>query len=226
MITSRLVVASCGFALCATGFAVAGNPPSLLTPTSYAMANGDGQAAGGTFNYWDDTYNGAGNRNADRSPLSGGLGQLTDGVVGGNAWNANLGNGPAQEWVGWVNFNPTITFTFAQPAQFSVVGVFANNSRFGGVSVFESYTASFSNDGVNFSNPLTRTVSALESADTTARSFGLVTGGITAQYVRFEFVRADAWTFISEMTFEGVIPAPSSAALLALAGVVCGRRRR
>jgi hypothetical protein len=226
VITSRFVVASCGFALCATGLAVAGNPVPVLTPTSYAMANGDGQASGGGFNYWDDTYNGVGNRNVDRSPLSGGLGQLTDRVFGTNAWEANLGNGPAQEWVGWRDFNPTITFTFAQPAEFTIVGVFANNSGFGGVSVFQSYTASFSNDGVTFTNPLTRTLSALERADTTARFYDLDTGGITAQYVRFEFVRANTWTFIGEVSFLGTIPAPGSAALLALAGVVCSRRRR
>ncbi len=31
---------------------------ATITPTSYAMRNGDGQASSGSFNYWDLAYSG------------------------------------------------------------------------------------------------------------------------------------------------------------------------
>ena len=46
---------------------------AVVNATSYAMANGNGQASGGSFNYWDLSYTGSGNAAADNSALSGGF---------------------------------------------------------------------------------------------------------------------------------------------------------
>ena len=64
----------------------------LIIPSSYTATPGE---VGG-YTYYDDTGR-----------------QLTDGVFGVNDWSADLGNGPAYEWVGWFSVNPTFTFDFA-----------------------------------------------------------------------------------------------------------------
>lgn len=62
-----------------------------LTVTSYDTPNGDGQAHNGTYNYWDTPYTGAGDKTTDGltpgvTPLSGGTGKLTDGVIATLPW--------------------------------------------------------------------------------------------------------------------------------------------
>ena len=49
--------------------------------TSYEMPNGGGDASGGTYNYWDGSYSGSGSTTTDAAALSGGLGDLTDGII-------------------------------------------------------------------------------------------------------------------------------------------------
>ena len=84
-----------------------------LTVSSYDMPNGDGQAHGGSYNYWDATYSGSGNPTQDGSLLSGGTGKLTDGVIATQDWYAVSNNAGTGQYVGWVSSNPTITFHFA-----------------------------------------------------------------------------------------------------------------
>ena len=59
---------------------------ALVPVTSYSMPNGDGQASGGTFNYWDKNYTGSGATTTDGAPLTGGTGDLTDGVTASDIW--------------------------------------------------------------------------------------------------------------------------------------------
>jgi hypothetical protein len=77
--------------------------------SSYAMPNGYGTATGGNFNYWDLNYTGSGSTNVDGAPLSGGLGDLTDGIIASGRWNTvenGAGTGP---YVGWQTVHPTIS---------------------------------------------------------------------------------------------------------------------
>ena len=62
----------------------------VVIPTGYTATPGEGQAQGGSYNYFDDTGH-----------------QLTDGVFGVNDWTANLGHGNAYEWVGWISVDPS-----------------------------------------------------------------------------------------------------------------------
>jgi len=79
-----------------------------ITPVSYDMKNGTSSS----YTYWDDSYNGSGNKTTNYAQLIGGLGELTDGVIATEHFTtteAPAGPGP---YVGW-SINPTITFHFA-----------------------------------------------------------------------------------------------------------------
>ena len=88
-------------ALAAVAFAAIPASAVQLVVTSYAMPNGNGQAVGGSFNYWDLNYTGTGSTTTDGAALSGGVGDLTDGYVEAQSWNnieSGSGSGP---YVGW-----------------------------------------------------------------------------------------------------------------------------
>ncbi|XP_037079207.1 discoidin domain-containing receptor 2-like [Pollicipes pollicipes] len=66
-----------------------------------------------------------------RGFLSRGLGQLTDGAVGGDSFLADLGHGAGYEWVGWANnasqqYPIEITFEFDAIRNFSLVSLHTN----------------------------------------------------------------------------------------------------
>jgi len=205
------------------GFAAAANA-QFVQPVSYSMSNGYGQASGGSFNYWDDTYNGTGSTNVDGAALTNGLGQLTDSIVGGDDWGANLGSGPAYEWVGWININPEIIFDYGTAQQISRIDVHVNNFNAGGVSIFGTVRVGYSDDGVNFGNYQSITTSDADRADLSARFYALnlVEQG-AHRYVRLEFTRTNTWLFISEIR---AVPTPGALALLPLGVLALGRRRR
>jgi hypothetical protein len=68
----------------------------VVMPVSYVSTPGEGRPLG-LYDYFDDTGS-----------------QLTDGVIGRDNVVADLGNGPAYEWVAWKTVEPTITFTFSE----------------------------------------------------------------------------------------------------------------
>jgi hypothetical protein len=77
----------------------------LLNLSAYDMLNGES----GMYTYFDDLYDGDGDRTQPLSPLSDGLGELTDGVIATQNWNQTSG-----PYVGWVSVDPTITCHFEQ----------------------------------------------------------------------------------------------------------------
>ncbi len=195
-----------------------------VQPISYSMPNGMGQASGGSFNYWDDTYNGTGATNVDGAALANGLGQLTDSIVGADNWANNLGNGPAYEWVGWININPEIVFDYGSAQLIPRIDVHVNNSNFGGVAIFGTVRVGYSDDGTTFSNYQSITTSDADRADLTARFYALnLTEQAAHRYIRLEFTRTTQWMFISEIR---AVPTPGALALLPLGALAMGRRRR
>ncbi|MBM4107744.1 MAG: hypothetical protein FJ255_02860 [Phycisphaerae bacterium] len=200
----------------------------IVHPIEYRMFNGEGRLAGGWFDYWDQTYRGSGSTGVDLSPLTGGLGQLTDGVVGHRDWWGDLGNGPAWEWVAWTTINPTIVFRFDQPYVFDQVSLHVNNAEIGAVTYPSVITLDFGADGVNFETP-----SVFASGHANYGLYGgrwedfMVSG--TGTYVRAQLTRTGPnWIFLSEVTFSGTpIPAPGATALLGAGlALMAGRRRR
>ncbi len=214
-----------GFA--AAALVVAAISHADAVPLTYDMENGEGQASGGAFDYWDQTYNGTGDTTVDAAPLSGGTGQMLDGVTGVDDWEADLGNGNAYEWLGWINTNPTITFDFGSTTAFTNASFHTNNNGVGGVGMWGSADFSFSDDGVTFGGDTTRTTTALERADPTAR---YLTSDLSAsgRYLRVHFNDGDQpWIFISEAKFNtSPVPEPGSMAVLGLGVVALLRRKR
>lgn len=95
----------------------AGASAQFVAPTSYTATPAEGTAVGGSWDYFDE----------------GGT-QLTDGIFGVDEWSANLGQGNAQEWVGWYTTAATITFTFPVPV--SITAVTLGLARGEGAGIF------------------------------------------------------------------------------------------
>lgn len=206
------------FFLALTNFAQA----TIINPISYSMLNGES----GSFNYWDEIYSGSGNKTANLAPLSGGLGDLTDGIIANNNWyplEQPAGNGP---YVGWSSINPQITFYFGTDVIINQLTIYVDDSNnWGGVMVPGSANISMGGANVNFSitdpstsHPIAVTFSGLN---------------LTGTYLDLTLNRRYGykWIMLSEVTFEGsVIPEPSTflmlgAGLLGLIGYAYKRKK-
>ena len=106
-----------------------------LTVTSYDMNNGCGNSCGGTYNYWDGNYNGAGSPTVNNAPLSGGAGALTDGFIATQPWYDVSNEAGTGQYVGWQTryFTPNITFHFAKSDTITSVDLYVDNTGVGGV---------------------------------------------------------------------------------------------
>jgi len=189
-----------------------------VTPVSYDLPNGDGQAHGGTYNYWDKAYTGSGSTTTDGAALSGGHGDLTDGVVATQNWfqiEDAAGNGP---YVGWRDTDPTIVFHFSQSLPFTSITLHADDSDgFGGV--FAPGGLTIGGDFYAFDDPV-------GTAPNTFTVSGLLLSGSDIP-VTIHRRTGSPWTFVSEVTFTAVPEASSMALLLAgltTAGLLSRRR--
>ncbi len=93
---------------------------NMIAPVAYDMLNGET----GTYTYFDDTYDGDGDPGVALSPLSNGLGDLTDGVRASDNW----GSTPVP-YVGWHTIDPTITFHFAESVNIDAVTIHVDDSN-------------------------------------------------------------------------------------------------
>ena len=184
--------------------------------TSYSMLNGES----GSFNYWDESYTGSGSKFVDGAPLTGGLGDLTDGVIDLLGWFAAESPAGPGPYVGWVGISPFITFNFAPGTIVDALTIYVDDSNgFGGVSTPSGARINGGAiiplaDGASGA-PLSFTFTGLSSS-----------GPLTLEL----FDGAGPWIFLSEVKFDGragAVPEPAMLALLAVAaGGFAARRRR
>ncbi len=205
-----------------TLFATAAHADPLVV-SSYDMPNGDGQAHGGTYNYWDATYNGVGDSQIDGSFLQGGTGALTDGVIATQPWDAvsnPQGTGP---YVGWKDTSPTITFHFGSTVTIDSITLYVDDSNVGGVTAPSAvFVNGTSHDNSNYANffPGPEAI-ALNGLD-------IVGNSVTITLMN----HPKSWVFMSEITFDGFVtsvPEPGNVAMmlagLGLMGWMARRRR-
>lgn len=208
--------------LAAAAIAAPATAATQIFATSYDMPNGDGQASGGSSNYWDKAYSGSGSTTTDGAALSGGLGDLTDGVVAATSWNNvenPAGTGP---YVGWYRtVNPLITFHFAGLPTIDTIAIHLDNTSIGGVYG----PAAILVDGVSksFTLPTLGTIGTV-----TLSGLGLTGASHTVQFQQ----QSGTWTFVSEVSFYGesnAVPEPAAWALMitgfGAAGAMLRRRR-
>lgn len=174
-----------------------------VAASHYDMLNGYGQANGGSFNYWDKAYTGSGNTSLDFAPLSGGLGDLTDGVVATQRWDAveNLeGTGP---YVGWININPVITFHFAGVQSFSQVLVWHDDADgYGNVATPTAFEVTVGG--------LTQRFEITDPAGDAPFASTLVLGqGMTGDMLQLQVIRRDSVVMLSEVQISAV-PEPQA----------------
>lgn len=182
-----------------------------IFPVSYDMPNGER----GAFDYYDESYTGEGEVRVGLSPLSGGKGDLVDGVIPESGWNTDSG-----PFVGWVTVSPTIRFHWEQTAQVTAATFhFYDSEGAGGVSAPLEVKLS---DG-------TRTVSfPIHDSPASGRAVVTVDGmDLQGDYLDATIEKGDGWIMLSEVTFDGqFVPEPSASLLATLALAALGIRYR
>ena len=198
--TARSLFALTALVACATAAQSA-----ALTVSSYDMPNGDGQAHGGTYNYWDGTYTGSGDTTVDGSFLQGGTGALTDGVIATDPWNDVSNPAGVGPYVGW-HSSPTITFHFANPVTINTIRLYVDDSNFGGVTAPSAVVVngtSFDNSSypLYFPGPQTITLAGVD---------------IVGNSATLTLVDSSTWVFLSEVQFDGLVTTVPEAGNLAM----------
>ena len=199
------------FALAAMAAVATWAQASQLTVSSYDMPNG----YTGSYNYWDKYYTGSGATTTDGAPLSGGVGDLTDGFISPDNWfvaeSPSSGDGP---YVGWT-IDPVITVHFSSTVMVDSIRLFLDDSDgAGGVSAPDSVDINATNFVV------------AEPAGSAPFEFDINNLGLNTDSLTITLHRKNSWVFMSEMQFYGdVVPEPASMSVLALGGLALLRKR-
>ncbi|XP_062255887.1 epithelial discoidin domain-containing receptor 1 isoform X4 [Platichthys flesus] len=154
----------------------------------------------------DSTYDGS----TEQGMQFGGLGQLCDGVLGGDDFikTKELRVWPGYDYLGWSREalgqgSVDIEFHFEKPRVFHNMQVHSNNRHTQGVRVFSKVECLFKPGILQpWSSPaLSLPVPLEDLKDPSSRHISLPLGGRPAQILRCQFFFADRWLLISEISF-------------------------
>ncbi|XP_035861759.1 epithelial discoidin domain-containing receptor 1 isoform X2 [Sander lucioperca] len=153
----------------------------------------------------DSTYDGS----TEQGMQFGGLGQLCDGVLGGDDFiqTKELRVWPGYDYLGWSREalgqgSVDVEFHFEKPRAFHNMQVHSNNRHTQGVRVFSKVECLFKPGILQpWSPELTLPVPLEDLKDPSSRPISLPLGGRPAQILRCKFYFADRWLLISEISF-------------------------
>ncbi|KAI4810695.1 hypothetical protein KUCAC02_013632 [Chaenocephalus aceratus] len=153
----------------------------------------------------DSTYDGS----TEQGMQFGGLGQLCDGVLGGDDFmqTKELRVWPGYDYLGWSREalgqgSVDIEFDFEKPRVFNTMQVHSNNRHTQGVRVFSKVECLFKPSILQpWSAALTLPVPLEDLKDPSSRPITLPLGGRPAQILLCKFYFADRWLLISEISF-------------------------
>jgi hypothetical protein len=188
---------------------------------SYSMPNGNGTASGGGWNYWDLNYTGTGSTTTDGAPLSGGVGDLTDGYIAPGTYNGlenGAGTGPYVGWFQPATTNPVITFNFAGNPTITDIALHVDNTSSGGV--FAPVAIWINGINTPFTAPTLGTVGFINFT-------GL---SLTGNSLSLQLDQGQGrWVFVSEISFSSAVPEAATWAMLiagfGMVGATLRRRR-
>uniref|UniRef100_A0AAY5L024 receptor protein-tyrosine kinase n=1 Tax=Esox lucius TaxID=8010 RepID=A0AAY5L024_ESOLU len=161
----------------------------------------------------DSTYDGS----TEAGVQFGGLGQLVDGVLGGDDFTETkeLRVWPGYDYLGWSREalgqgSVQIEFHFQKTRSFHTMQVHSNNRHTQGVRVFRKVECQFK-PGLLLpwsSPPLLLAIPLEDLKDPSSRPISIPLGGRPAQILRCQFTFADRWLLISEISFYSGTPRP------------------
>uniref|UniRef100_A0A673LNQ8 receptor protein-tyrosine kinase n=1 Tax=Sinocyclocheilus rhinocerous TaxID=307959 RepID=A0A673LNQ8_9TELE len=170
----------------------------------------------------DSIYDGS----KEAGVIFGGLGQLCDGVLGGNDFmeSKELRVWPGYDYVGWNRETlgqPTvdIEFHFEKTRVFHTMQVHSNHRHTQHVRVFNEVVCEFKASLLSpWAEPaLSLQVPLSDLHDPSSRTISLPLGGRPAQILRCRFSFSDHWLLISEISFYSKFPAVTLRAGLPMA---------
>jgi hypothetical protein len=159
--------------------------------TKYDLYNG-GTASGG-LSLHDDLFSGSGSKGTDYAPLSGGLGDLTDGVVATANWDTQPG--PLVGWqTGHLTFLPYMLFYFGSTVNIDSVKIDMNYG-------YRASSIDLLMGGV------TKTFSVASNNPGTANAwYNLPNLGLTGDTLKVTLNYSSDWLMLSEVQFFGTVP--------------------
>jgi len=182
-----------------------------VNPTSYSF---DQATDTGSYQYHDWTGN-----------------QLTDGKYGTAPWYANLGNGPAYEWLGWVHDSTVnIDFDFSTSTLINQINIGTVQDHVNDV-VFPSVTLSSSSDGISWTQFDYLSIPESPSNNNSYLTIEFDNLAVTDQFFRVSLEHSlnGPWTFVDEIDFYtevAAVPEPSIFALMFIGVAGLGFSRR